>query len=799
MTHSTAIVSKALQGAVLSDEEALLLSDYKDLSHLINTAAAIRDRGHGSVVTYSPKVFIPLTKLCRDVCHYCTFAETPKRFKHVYLQPDEVLEIAERGVQAGCHEALFTLGDKPELRYRLAASELRSLGHHSTISYLAEMAQRVFDQTGLLPHVNAGVMDKADLRKLREVSVSQGLMLESSSLRLLEPGAPHHGSPDKVPFRRLKTIDDAGDMSIPFTSGILVGIGETRQERIESLLTLRALAESRGHLQEIIIQNFRAKPGTKMADSPEPGLDVLLWTIAVARIIFGAKANIQAPPNLSPGSLGDLLAAGINDWGGVSPVTSDHVNPEAPWPQRRIIAHVTEAQGMRLQPRLALYPEYVTRMTEWVDARFHQALLRLVDASGYPRTDNWFAGDDKPIPKYTLEPTGEYHGISSNIFRIAMQAANGKRLGETEIAAMFEARGRDQEMLCAIADELRESTVGNTVSYVVTRNINYTNVCGFRCSFCAFSKCRSNNEPTYDLKLTEIQAHVNDAWDRGAVEVCLQGGIHPKYTGATYLRICQAIKAVQPDIHIHAFSPLEIMQGARTLGISPGRMLAELKVAGLSSLPGTAAEVLDDEVRNIICQDKLNTEQWLEVMKTAHGMGLRSTATIMFGHVDRPIHWARHLLHVRDLQAETGGFTEFVPLPFVHMGAPIYRRGESRKGPTFREALLMHSIARLVLYPHITNIQTSWAKMGRNGALACLQAGANDLGGTLMSESISRAAGAGHGQELPPDEMEQLIASINRPARQRTTLYGAAPPDRISASTAVQVQAFAALGQPYTL
>ncbi|MCU7875631.1 MAG: 5-amino-6-(D-ribitylamino)uracil--L-tyrosine 4-hydroxyphenyl transferase CofH [Candidatus Thiodiazotropha sp. (ex Lucinoma borealis)] len=798
-TNATAIVTKALQGAVLADEEALLLSDYQDLGQLVQAAAAIRDRGHGSLVTYSPKVFIPLTKLCRDSCHYCTFAELPKHSKHVYLQPDEVLEIAERGIQAGCHEALFTLGDKPELRYRSAANELNSLGHHTTISYLAEIAQKVFEQTGLLPHLNAGVMDKSDLQQLRGVSVSQGLMLESSSLRLLEPGAPHYGSPDKVPARRLKTIEIAGDLGIPFTSGILVGIGETRRERIESLLALKSLAESKGHLQEIIIQNFRRKPDTKMAHAPEPDLGDLLWTIAIARLIFGPKANIQAPPNLSPGSLGELLAAGINDWGGVSPVTSDHVNPEAPWPQRQMLAQVTEAQGKLLQPRLPLYPEYAMGMSEWVDVKFHQALSRRIDGSGFPRTDDWFAGANEPIPKHALRPAGGYRSLSSKVYRTAMQAANGKRLDESEITTLFEARGRDQEIVCAIADELRESTVGNRVSYVVTRNINYTNVCGFRCGFCAFSKCRANNEPTYDLSLTEIQTHVNDAWQRGAVEVCLQGGIHPRYTGATYLRICQAIKAVQPNIHIHAFSPLEVRQGARTLGISAKHMLTELKAAGLASLPGTAAEILDDEVRDIICHDKLNTEQWLEIMKVAHSLGLNSTATIMFGHVDRPVHWARHLLRIRDLQAETGGFTEFVPLPFVHMGAPIYRRGESRQGPTFREALLMHAMARLVLYPHITNIQTSWAKMGREGALSCLQAGANDLGGTLMSESISRAAGASHGQELPPEEMERLIASINRPARQRTTLYGTVDPERISASRVVQVPELVTMGQPYAL
>ena len=758
----------------LEESQALELAVCDDLPWLMATAAALRDQGHGAVVTYSPKVFIPLTQLCRDVCHYCTFARTPKRVSSPYLDTEAVLNIARAGVAAGCHEALFTLGDKPELRYPAARAALEALGHATTLSYLAEMAQRVVDETGLLPHLNAGVMSADDLAALRRVSVSQGLMLESSSRRLLEPGQAHHGSPDKEPGARLATLRSAGEQNILFTSGILIGIGETRRERIESLLDLRRLHEANGHLQEVIIQNFRRKPGTKMAQAPEPSEQELLWTIAVARLILGAKANIQAPPNLSPASLARLLQAGINDWGGVSPVTPDHVNPEAPWPEVARLAAVTAAEDKTLVPRLPVYPKYVERIDQWVDPALHTALVRRADATGYGRADDWNPGATMPVPQQPEQTNGQAAQRSSPVYRLAMRAAQGGALREKEIVTLFEARGTDLQTLCAAADELRAAVVGDAVSYIITRNINYTNICGFKCGFCAFSKGRGPRElreAAYNLPLEEIQDRTREAWQRGAVEVCLQGGIHPSYTGQTYIDICRAIKSVQPEIHIHAFSPLEIWQGAQTLGISLESMLRELKAAGLGSLPGTAAEILDDEVREIICPDKLNTRQWLEVVRTAHGVGLTTTATIMFGHVDRPIHWARHLNRLRSLQQETGGFTELVPLPFVHMQAPIYRQGRSRRGPTYRESILMHAVARLVLHPHFRNIQTSWTKMGRDGALACLQAGVNDLGGTLMNESISRAAGAAHGQEMLPEVMEALIYAAGRTPLQRNSRY----------------------------
>lgn len=782
MSRFNGIISGLLRGAhhgdPLQPDDALALASCDDLELLSAAAGRLRDQGHGPRVSYSPKVFIPLTQLCRDVCHYCTFAQTPKKLEAPYLSPDQVLAIARAGAAAGCHEALFTLGDKPELRYATARRALAALGHESTLSYLEEMARQVLSETGLLPHLNAGVMGRGELLQLRAVSASQGLMLESGSLRLLEPGQPHYGSPDKDPAARLATIEAAGQATIPFTSGILIGIGETRRERIESLLALRDLHDAHGHLQEYIIQNFRRKPGTLMASAPEPSLDELAWTVAVARLVLGPEANIQAPPNLSPNGLGTLLRAGINDWGGVSPITRDHVNPEAPWPDVARLAAATAQEGKQLLPRLPIYPAYALQAERWLAPALRTPVLRAIDATGYPREDDWSPGAQVAVPELSLRPpraAGPRFG-NSPVCQAANRAANGLRLSEAEIVTLFEARGREQEMLCAAADELRAAVAGDTVTYIVTRNINYTNICGFKCGFCAFSKGRGPRElreAAYDLPLEEIQARARDARQRGAVEVCLQGGIHPRYDGNTYVEICRAIKAVEPGLHIHAFSPLEIWQGAHTLGVSVADMLHELKAAGLSSLPGTAAEILDDEVRRVICPDKLDTQQWLEVVRTAHAVGLTTTATIMFGHVDQPRHWAQHLLRIRDLQQDTGGFTELVPLPFVHMGAPIYRDGRARRGPTFRESLLMHAVARLVLHPHFRNIQTSWTKMGRQGALLALQAGANDLGGTLMNESISRAAGASHGQELLPAEMEALIHSIGRVPAQRTNGYGA--------------------------
>ena len=777
------VLARARHGERLGREAALSLADAADPLPLMRAAAELRDAAHGQIVTYSKKVFIPLTQLCRDVCHYCTFAHPPRRGERAYLDTQEVLAIARAGAAAGCREALFTLGDKPELRYRTAREELARLGHETTLSYLAEMAGLVLRETGLLPHLNPGVMRRAEIERLRAVSVSQGIMLESASERLFQRGGPHFGSPDKKPAVRLATIAAAGEAAVPFTSGILIGIGESRRERIEALLALRELDEQFGHIQEIIIQNFRAKPGTRMAAAPEPALDEHLWTIAVARLLFGAQMHIQAPPNLNPAALPQMIAAGIDDWGGVSPVTPDHVNPEAPWPALDRLAEETARAGKLLVERLAVYPEYAREPARWIDPALRTALLRASDGDGLARPDPWTAGAGMPPPFARRRSPPPSEAFSAALER----ACAGEGLDEADVVRLFAARGEEFAAVCGAADRLRREANGDTVSYVVTRNINYTNICYFRCQFCAFSKGKLSENlrgRPYDLDLPEIQRRVEEAWARGASEVCLQGGIHPEYTGATYLAICRAIKEVAPAMHIHAFSPLEVFQGAKTLGRAVPDFLRELKRAGLGSLPGTAAEILDDEVRAIICPDKVKTAEWLEVMEAAHRAGLKSTVTIMYGHVERPLNWARHLLRIRALQAKTGGFTEFVPLPFVPMEAPIYLKGRARPGPTWREAVLMHAVGRLVLHPLIRNVQTSWVKMGSAGVLSCLAAGANDLGGTLMNESITRAAGAVNGEEMPPEAMEELIRSLGRTPRQRTTLYADAPPLRIAASFA---------------
>jgi FO synthase len=781
-----------------SDDALFIWLEQAPLAELIDIARRLRDEGHGRHISYSRKVFIPLTNLCRDVCHYCTFAQRPRAQRSAYLSPDEVLAIARAGAVAGCTEALFTLGDKPELRYRAARDALDALGHETTIAYLQAMCALVLRETGLLPHVNPGNMSRSEMAGLRMVSASQGVMLESLSARLCEPGGVHYGSPDKRPEARLETLRLAGELRVPFTTGILIGIGETRAERLQALFAIRDLGRRFGHVQEVIVQNFRAKPGTKLAGAAEPDLDDLLWSIAAARLILGPTMNIQAPPNLSPGVYPCLIAAGINDWGGISPVTPDHVNPEAPWPAITELAVHTAAADKLLVPRLPIYPSYARDLATWSAPEIAKQVRRLSDAEGLARDDHW-------APGATVTPrTPAIHARSVDpaIEHIIERALAGNRLHAPEIVRLFSARDADYRRVVAAADDLRRATSGDSVRYVVNRNINYTNICYYRCQFCAFSKGKAHEAlrgAPYDLALEEIVRRATEAWERGATEVCLQGGIHPDYTGETYLGICRAIKAAVPDVHIHAFSPLEVMQGAATLGMPIRSFLAQLKAAGLSTLPGTAAEILDDEVRAVICPDKVTTAEWLDVARSAHGLGLRTTSTIMYGHVEHSLSWARHLLAVRDLQTETGGFTEFVPLPFVHMEAPMYLRGAARRGPTFREAVLMHAVARLALHPHIANIQTSWVKMGPQGAAACLKAGANDLGGTLMNESISRAAGTEHGQEFPPEAMEELIRSLGRMPEQRTTLYGAVSTARRAASLNAAALAPVVLTRPRKL
>lgn len=738
---------------------------------LFNRAEAMTLAGHGTVCTYSRKVFIPLTKLCRDVCHYCTFAQRPSQVAAPFLDLSQVLDIARAGEAAGCREALFTLGDRPEARFAVARRWLADRGYATTLEYLADAAALVLKETSLLPHLNPGLMAAQDYAVLRPLSASMGLMLESASDRLCSKGMAHFGSPDKRPAARLWSIRLAGEASVPFTTGLLIGIGETRQERIEALLAIRDLHARYGHIQEVIIQNFRAKPGTRMVGAAEPSLDDHRWTIAAARLLLGPQMTIQAPPNLRAGELSDLIGAGVNDWGGVSPVTPDHVNPEAPWPHLEKLETQTEAAGRHLRQRLAIGPGHVRDLTRWVDPALQTAIRRAVDTRGLVRETQWHAGTGDEVPDAMPSlVTGRDPKIVVALGRVEQ----GEELDKVQIARLFTAEGRDFDHVRSFADELRRDRVGDTITHVVNRNINYTNICLYRCGFCAFSKGSTRRErgPAYNIDHAEIERRTREAWDRGATEVCLQGGIHPSYDGNTYRGIVEAVKAAVPQMHVHAFSPLEVHHGATTLGISYKAYLADLKAAGLATLPGTAAEILSDDVRAIICADKVDTAQWIGVMRAAHAVGLKSTATIMFGHVETYEHWAEHLLQVRTLQRETGGFTEFVPLPFVHMEAPNWRRGETRSGPTWREAVLMHAVARIALDGSIPNIQTSWVKLGPDGAAAMLRSGANDLGGTLMDESITRAAGGQNGQIFDVPQMQALAARLGRPLRQRETIYG---------------------------
>jgi FO synthase len=774
MTTLTPRLAAAFERRRPAPDEAFALLEHEHPDALLDAAEELTLAGHGATVTYSRKVFIPLTQLCRDVCHYCTFAKAPRAVRSAYLSLDEVLEIARRGAALGCKEALFTLGDKPELRYARARTALADMGHASTLEYLGAAAHAVRGQTGLLPHLNPGVMSRSQMERLRPAAVSMGIMLETASERLSERGGPHFGSPDKLPSARLATLEAAGELAIAFTTGLLIGIGETRRERIEALLAIRELHERYGHIQEIILQNFRAKPGTAMARAPEPSLTEHLWTVATARLILGPSMSLQAPPNLQPAALAALVRAGVNDWGGVSPVTPDHVNPEAPWPHLDTLAEQTRAAGRTLVERLAIAPPFARQPLKWVDAALRVALRDVADSSGRARVDTWCAGGAGPIPAAAQSWIGGTTSEGSRAVRhILDRARRGAPLTVEEMVTLFGSDGRDLRAVVTAADRLRQETVGDRVTYVVNRNINYTNICLYKCGFCAFSKSgtKALRGPAYLLDLEEIAHRTAEAAERGATEVCLQGGIHPEFTGQTYLDIVAAVKGAVRDMHVHAFSPLEVTHGARTLGLSLESFLRRLKTAGLSTLPGTAAEILDDEVRAVICPDKLTTDEWLEVMRTAHGVGLRSTATIMFGHVDQPIHWGRHLLRLRLLQQETGGFTEFVPLPFVHMEAPLWRKGLARPGPTFREAVLMHAVARLALHSAFVNVQASWVKMGLQGATLCLRAGANDLGGTLMNESITRAAGGVNGQLMTVEDLRAIASALARPLAQRTTLY----------------------------
>ena len=768
------------------------------LTELLEIAASIRDNSHGTRVTYSPKVFIPLTMLCRDKCGYCTFAQPPARLESPYLEPEEVLAIARHGASQGCHEALFTLGERPELRYPIAQEWLAERGYDSTVDYLVAMCRLVRDETGLLPHANAGALFEDELAALREVSPSQGMMLESLNEDLL----CHRGCPDKEPQRRLQTLSTAGALKIPFTTGLLIGIGESLNDRIEALCAIRDSHNEFGHIQEVIIQNFLPKLGTAMHSSPPCPPDEYLHAIALARLILPSEIHLQAPPNLSD-DFGGLLLAGIDDWGGVSPVTADHVNPERPWPDLDRLEEVTNAYGFNLAPRLTIHPEFALQPEQWLaeDNRF--PVFDRSDAEGLGRDDpgsqmpektmenrdagsgadvlvadenstQWYSGGANHSPTLLVPGRPMARGAVKEVLDGVL---SGQEVGAEQIVTLFEARGTEVAAVAEVANELRHATVGDNVTWVHNRNINYTNVCTFKCRFCGFSKgpLSLNLRGTpYMLTLEDIQERVIEAATLGATEVTLQGGIHPSFDGDYYIDVCKAIQDVVPDMHLHGFTALEVIEGAKRLNESLAEYLIRLKEAGLKSLPGTAAEVLDDEVRDILCPDKISTEEWLECHEAAHSVGLHSNITIMFGSIEQPKHWANHIVRTRDVQKRTQGFTEWIPLPFVHMASPIYLQRQARRGPTFRETLLMHSVGRIAFHGLIDNVQVSWVKIGIEGARQILMAGANDLGGTLMDENISRAAGAQHGQGLVEDDFRRLTKPLGRNLRQRTTSYAAA-------------------------
>ncbi len=835
-------LARARDGKPLDAAEAtvLLHARGEDLDTLLGYAGRTRDAGleaagRPGVITYSRKVFIPLTRLCRDRCGYCTFATVPHRLEHLYLEPDQVLEIARQGAALGCKEALFTLGDRPEDRWHQAQEWLDAHGYDDTLSYVRAMAIRVLEETGLLPHLNPGVLSWQDFQRLKPVAPSMGMMLETTASRLFtEKGGPHFGSPDKDPAVRLRVLEDAGRSNVPFTTGILIGIGETLAERADSVFAIRKVAREYRGIQEVIVQNFRAKPDTKMRDTPDAELDDLAATIAVTRLVLGAKARIQAPPNLVGAQYDLILRAGIDDWGGVSPLTPDHVNPERPWPAIDELAGRTASAGFTLRERLTVYPPYLGE--PWLDPRLARHVAALADPAtglaadgamphGLPwqEPDGGWGDSGRTDLHTSIDTTGRTHDrredfaevygdwkeiaersgvpapvtppgsavaaapavLSGGDIAAALRQAerDPAALTDSQAVALLSADGADLEELARIADGLRREVNGDDVTYVVTRNINFTNVCYTGCRFCAFAQRRTDAD-AYTLSLKQIGDRAAEAWDAGATEVCMQGGIHPDLPGTAYFEIASEVKRRRPDLHVHAFSPMEVVNGASRTGLPIREWLIRAKEAGVNSLPGTAAEILDDDVRWVLTKGKLPASVWIEVITSAHELGLRTSATMMYGHVDTPAHWVGHLRVIRSIQERTGGFTEFVLLPFIHENAPIYLAGLARPGPTRRENRAVHAVSRLLLHGAIGSIQCSWVKLGEEGCRDVLQGGCNDLGGTLMEETISRMAGADHGSYKTISGLRAITEPLGRPLVQRTTTYGEVTAERQAAAAA---------------
>ncbi|MEW9555868.1 bifunctional FO biosynthesis protein CofGH [Nonomuraea sp. NPDC050783] len=821
-------LARARDGKSLDPAEARILLGARgdELGALMEHAARVRDAGlraagRPGVITYSRKVFVPLTRLCRDRCGYCTFATVPGRVEAPYLEPDDVLDIARRGAAAGCKEALFTLGDRPEDRWRQAREWLDAHGYDDTLSYVRAMAIRVLEETGLLPHLNPGVLTWRDLQRLKPVAPSMGMMLETTSRRLFEErGGAHFGSPDKDPAVRLRVLEDAGRSAVPFTTGILIGIGETVEDRAESIFAIRRVAREYGGIQEVIVQNFRAKAHTRMGGTPDADLEELAATIAVSRLVLGPGMRLQAPPNLVGDAHALMLRAGIDDWGGVSPLTPDHVNPERPWPRIDELAARTAESGFALRERLTLYPEYVLKGEPWLDPRLRAHVAALAGPDGlaletavptgrpWQEPDGGWADHGRTDLHVAIDTAGRASGgrgdaeevygnweqVGARIRaprRIDADVAAALRSAERDPAALSDghalallhADGDELRALTRLADDVRRQSAGDDITYVVTRNINFTNVCYTGCRFCAFAQRRGDAD-AYTLSLRQVGERVDEAWAAGATEICMQGGIHPELPGTAYFDLAREVKRRAPGIHLHAFSPMEVVNGASRTDLSIRDWLSEARAAGVDSLPGTAAEILDDEVRWVLTKGKLPAATWIEVITTAHELGIPTTATMMYGHVDTPAHWVAHLRTIRSIQERTGGFTEFVLLPFVHHNAPIYLAGLARSGPTRRDNLALHAVSRLLLHGAFSNIQCSWVKLDDDTCVQVLQGGVNDLGGTLMEETISRMAGSGNGSYRTVSALEALAARAGRPARQRTTTYGPVPAERAALARA---------------
>ncbi|RRQ29797.1 7,8-didemethyl-8-hydroxy-5-deazariboflavin synthase [Rhodococcus sp. Eu-32] len=818
------VLRRARDGVSLNVDEAtvLLHARGEDLVDLMASASRVRDAGlesagRAKTVSYSRKVFIPITRLCRDKCHYCTFVSVPGKLKAeghgLFMDPDEIVEVARKGAELGCKEALFTLGDRPEERWPEAKEWLDSRGYDSTLDYVRAMAIRVLEETGLLPHLNPGVMSWQELSRLKPVAPSMGMMLETTSRRLFEEkGQAHYGSPDKDPEVRLRTLTDAGRLNIPFTTGILVGIGETIRDRAESIMEIRKVHKAFGHVQEIIVQNFLAKSDTAMRSAPNAGMEEFLATIAVTRILMGPAMRIQAPPNLVEAEeTAALLRAGVDDWGGVSPLTPDHVNPERPWPNLDTLAELSRAGGYTLVERTAAQPQYVLAGAPWIDPRISAHVHALADPeTGMARADVTPSGLPWQEPDEQWESSGridlnteiDSHGRNTdtrsdlaNAFgdwdsireqvrdlaglervdrdlMAALKAAEADPAGcsDEQYLALATAEGAGMDAVAALADDLRKQVMGEDVTYVVNRNINFTNICYTGCRFCAFAQ-RKGDADAFTLSTSEVADRAWEAHVAGATEVCMQGGIDPELPVTGYADLVRAVKERVPSMHVHAFSPMEIVNGASRGGQSVREWLTALREAGLDTIPGTAAEILDDEVRWVLTKGKLPAAEWIDVVTTAHEVGLRSSSTMMYGHVDNPSHWVGHMNVLKKIQDRTGGFTEFVPLPFVHQSSPLYLAGASRPGPTNRDNRAVHALARIMLHGRIDSIQTSWVKLGITGTQVMLNGGANDLGGTLMEETISRMAGSENGSEKTVAELHEIANGIGRPARERTTTY----------------------------